>query len=86
MSYEYSLAFWLIFFYVGCGVIWAWGRNIAWFLRLPVHVYRYRNPFDRTCIHCGYKENMFETIGGCHWEEMDSGHVGHRCSQKDAKE
>jgi hypothetical protein len=80
------LAFWLVVFYLGCGVLFAWGREIFHFLRFPIHVYRYRNPFDRKCIHCGYHENVYDTGFGTHWEAMDSGKAGQRCSRKDAKE
>lgn len=81
----WHLAFWIGVFYGGFFFLVFWGRELFSFLRFPVHVYRYRNPYDRKCVHCGYHENMFETIGGLRWEEMDSGHAGHRCSQKDAK-
>lgn len=39
----YYGSFFLIFFR---------GRLLFRFLGFPVHVYSYRNPFDRTCVYC----------------------------------
>jgi len=66
-------------------LMFGYGRTIFRWLGFPVHRFRYRNPYDRKCVHCGYHEQMFLTIGGSHWETMDNGKAGHRCSRRDAK-
>lgn len=68
-----------------------WRRIAAW-MGLPVHDYRYRNPYDRTCRNCRRTENeycwdMSEFYSrNAWWEVMHPGYRGHRCSEKDAYE
>lgn len=65
-------------------------RRLGVFLGLPIHDYRYYNPYDRTCKRCRQTENEYTTdisnpkLGW--WEEMHPGYVGHKCSGPDALE
>lgn len=67
-----------------------WRRIAAW-MGLPVHDYRYRNPYDRTCRNCRRSQNEYMWSWQSWrdrgwWEVMHPGYRGHRCSEKDAYE
>lgn len=68
-------------------------RTIAVKIGLPMHDYRYRNPYDRTCTKCGQHEQSFcwdmadfHRPGASWWEEMHPGYRGSRCSGSGAYE
>lgn len=73
-------------------ILLPWRRLLSK-LGFPVHDFRYRNPYNRTCTKCSQHQNYYcwawnwgKTNDHGWWEIMDHGRPGHNCSDKDAKE
>ena len=52
-------------------VIW-FARPVLRLAGLPIHIWVYRNPYDRTCKHCGEHQNFYQwtwSIGDNGWWE-----------------
>lgn len=47
-------------FYVGLIVMWIYWRRIVRIFGIPVHIFQYRNPYSRTCIHCGLCQDQYQ--------------------------
>lgn len=71
-----------------CLCVWAGVHYLKKFFGFTgiTHTYRYRNPYDRKCVKCGYHENMYQyAFGSSGWETMHYGKAGHVCSNSKAE-
>lgn len=57
------------------------GMMLQWFAKvlLPMHQWKYRNPYNRTCQVCGRHEVRHRWAGDAHrlgwWEVFDNGDI-----------
>lgn len=57
-------------------------RKFLRYIGLPVHVWKYRSPYARKCIHCNLQQNVYDYGGKVQiWEDMVSKRTSSSCNK-----